>query len=176
MDLVNSLVHNLCPHSTLFPSIYTEFHSVQTTSSKLPRVSKGCDRSDPTVLLGCSQSGVGDRYWIGGTSWGWGCVIGDSPRPVPRKGAPHALESLNPRNFFPNLSSVLSFFYSATWGRQTPESFTASSGKVAGVGSVPLFLVTWPGDGPLLALGSSRGKFWKRAMWHHQCNISVSHL
>lgn len=110
MDLVSSPVHNLCLHST----VSFHLHRIQFSSNHflkasqcLPRVSKGCDRSDPTVLLGCSQSSVGDRYWIGGTSWGRGCVIGDSPRPVPTKGAPLAVESLNPRNFFPNLSSAL---------------------------------------------------------------------
>lgn len=44
MDLVNSLVHNLCPHSTLFPSIYTEFNSVQTSSSKLHSAFPGYPR------------------------------------------------------------------------------------------------------------------------------------
>lgn len=54
MDLVNSLVHNLCPHSTLFPSIYTEFNSVQITSSKLHSAFPGYPRDVIDQIPPCS--------------------------------------------------------------------------------------------------------------------------
>lgn len=158
MDLVNILVHKSL--STFHP---VSFHVywIQLSSNHFlkasqcpPSISEGCDGSDPTLLLGGSQSGGGGRYWIEVTSWGRGCVTGESPRPVSRKGTPHTVGSLHPGNLFPKSQPSPVFLLFCHTG--APASFAASSprspiSKVGGVGSAHLFLETlawwWPSLG-----------------------------